>query len=90
MKLRKNTFHLLVEKTELLDQLVTRLQESSSTIGPCLSCGNLSEGDQCTLSVGKYNLEYVTGNINVEIRATDQNGNGLTTVISQFDLRLVE
>ncbi|MDC0547404.1 recombination mediator RecR [Opitutales bacterium] len=41
--------HLLVEKTELLDQLVTRLQESSSTIGPCLSCGNLSEGDQCTI-----------------------------------------
>ena len=41
--------HLLVEKTELLDQLVTRLQESSSTIGPCLSCGNLSEGDHCTI-----------------------------------------
>lgn len=46
--------------------------------------------DQCSLSVGKYSQEYVTGNINVEIRATDQNGNGLTTVISQFDLRLTE
>ena len=46
--------------------------------------------DQCSLSVGKYSQEYVTGNINVEIRATDQNGNGLTTVISQFDLMLTE
>ena len=61
---------------------------ASSIEGLALSI--ISEGDQCTLSVGKYNLEYVTGNINVEIRATDQNGNGLTTVISQFDLRLLE
>ena len=44
----------------------------------------------CNLSVGNYSEEYVTGNINVEIRATDQNGNGLTTVISQFDIRLTE
>ena len=47
-------------------------------------------GDFCNLSVGKYSEEYTTGNMNVEIRATDQNGNGLTTVISQFDLRLTE
>ena len=46
--------------------------------------------DFCNLNVGKYSMEYTTGNINVEIRATDQNGNGLTTVISQFDIRLTE
>ena len=46
--------------------------------------------DFCNLNVGNYSEEYVTGNINVEIRATDQNGNGLTTVISQFDIRLTE
>ena len=47
-------------------------------------------GDFCNLNVSNYSEEYVTGNINVEIRATDQSGNGLTTVISQFDLRLKE
>ena len=47
-------------------------------------------GDFCNLRVGAYSEEYVTGNINVEIRATDQSGNGLTTVISQFLLRLKE
>ena len=46
--------------------------------------------DFCNLSVGAYSEEYTTGNINVEIRATDQNGNGLTSKISQFDLRLTE
>ena len=61
---------------------------ASSIEGLALSI--ISEGDSCNLSVGKYSQEYVTGNINIEIRATDQNGNGLTTVISQFDLRLVE
>jgi len=61
---------------------------ASSIEGLALSI--IAEGDSCNLSVGKYSQEYVTGNINVEIRATDQNGNGLTTVISQFDLRLKE
>jgi len=46
--------------------------------------------DYCLLNIGKYSEEYTTGNINVEIRATDQNGNGLTTRISSFDLRLTE
>ena len=46
--------------------------------------------DFCNLFVGAYSEEYTTANINVEIRATDQNGNGLTTVISEFDLRLTE
>ncbi len=48
------------------------------------------DGDFCNLNVGKYDEEYVTGNINVQIRAVDQSGNGLSTVISQFDLRLLE
>ena len=55
-----------------------------------LSLSLIVEGDECTLNVGKYSQEYTIGNMNVEIRATDQNGNGLTTVISQFDLRLLE
>ncbi len=55
-----------------------------------LALSLIVSGDFCNLNVGKYSEEYVTGNINVEIRATDQNGNGLTTVISQFDLRLKE
>ena len=61
---------------------------ASSVEGLALSL--IVEDDECTLNVGKYSEEYTTGNINVEIRATDQNGNGLTTVISQFDLRLTE
>ena len=61
---------------------------ASSVEGLALSL--IVEGDECTLNVGKYSEEYTTGNMNVEIRATDQNGNGLTTVISQFDLRLTE
>lgn len=61
---------------------------ASSVEGLALSL--IVANDECTLSIGKYSLEYTTGNINVEIRATDQNGNGLTTVISQFDLRLTE
>jgi len=55
-----------------------------------LALSLIVESDYCNLSIGKYSEEYVTGNINVEIRATDQSGNGLTTVISQFDLRLKE
>ena len=61
---------------------------ASSVEGLALSL--IVENDECTLNVGKYSEEYTTGNMNVEIRATDQNGNGLTTVISQFDLRLTE
>ncbi len=62
--------------------------DASSVEGLGLSL--IVEGDFCNLSVGKYVDEYVTGNINVEIRAVDQNGNGLSTVISQFDIRLLE
>ena len=61
---------------------------ASSITGLALSL--IVESDYCNLSIGKYSEEYTTGNMNVEIRATDQSGNGLTTVISQFDLRLKE
>jgi len=50
----------------------------------------LIQGDQCSLNVGKYSNEYTVANISVEIRAIDQSGNGLSTVISEFDLRLTE
>ena len=61
---------------------------ASSVEGLALSL--IVNNDVCSLNVGKYSLEYTTANIQVEIRATDQRGNGLTTVISQFDLRLLE
>ena len=48
------------------------------------------EQDYCNLDVGKFSDEYVSANIEVEIRASDQNGNGLTSTISRFDLRLKE
>ena len=41
--------HLLVEKSEKLEQLVGYLHEASSTIGPCEICGNLSEEKTCTI-----------------------------------------
>ena len=41
--------HLLVEKSVKLEQLVESLQEASSTIGPCKTCGNLSEESICTI-----------------------------------------
>ena len=41
--------HLLVEKPEKLEQLVESLKDSAGTIGPCLDCGNLSEGDICSI-----------------------------------------
>ena len=46
--------------------------------------------DQCIFSIGDVNSAYTVGNIEIEIRATDQNGTGLTTVISQFDVRITE
>ena len=41
--------HLLVEKKEKLGQMIEHLQAAGSSIGPCKSCGNLSEGDGCTI-----------------------------------------
>ena len=61
---------------------------ASSINGLALSLVVLQES--CNLFVGKFSEEYVSANIEVEIRATDQNGNGLTSTISTFDLRLQE
>ena len=41
--------HLLVEKPEKLNQLIESFQESSEKIGPCKECGNLAEGDLCSI-----------------------------------------
>jgi len=47
-------------------------------------------GDQCIFSIGDVSSAYTVGNIEIEIRAIDQSGTGLTTVISQFDVRITE
>lgn len=41
--------HLLVEKPEALTPLVEALQRAGEQIKPCPVCGNLSEGDLCSL-----------------------------------------
>jgi len=53
-----------------------------------LSLSVVESNGGCSLNIGQVGGEYTTGNIQIEIRATDQNLNGLTTVISQFDLRV--
>ncbi len=80
------TWELFVKSVDMFGE--SNFIPASSITG--LSLSLIVENDYCNLSVGKYSEEYVTGNMNVEIRATDQSGNGLTTVISQFDLRLKE
>ena len=41
--------HLLVEKPDKLSQFVEHLQDSATLIGPCFSCGNLAEGENCSI-----------------------------------------
>lgn len=41
--------HLLVEKTGLVGELVDSLTHASEEIGPCRSCGNLTESDECAI-----------------------------------------
>ena len=41
--------HLLVEKTDKLDELISSLHDASDSIGPCENCGNLSEGKICSI-----------------------------------------
>lgn len=41
--------HLLVEKTGLVGELVDSLSHASEEIGPCRSCGNLTESDECSI-----------------------------------------
>ena len=41
--------HLLVEKTDLASKLIDSLASASEEIGPCESCGNLTESDECEI-----------------------------------------
>jgi recombination protein RecR len=41
--------HLLVEKPERLPALVTALEEAASAVRRCSRCGNLAEGDLCSI-----------------------------------------
>ena len=41
--------HLLVEKTDLVRELIDSLACATEEIGPCRSCGNLSESDECEI-----------------------------------------
>ena len=41
--------HLLVEKTDLPSKLIDSLASASEEIGPCESCGNLTESDECEI-----------------------------------------
>jgi recombination protein RecR len=38
-----------VEKPEKLNQFIEQLHDSAGLIGPCGSCGNLAEGDHCSI-----------------------------------------
>ncbi len=41
--------HLLVEKTDQTKALIDSLSKASEEIGPCESCGNLTESAQCNI-----------------------------------------
>lgn len=41
--------HLLVEKSDLVGNLVDSLVNASEEIGPCGSCGNLTESGECEI-----------------------------------------
>ena len=41
--------HLLVEKTDQTKALIDSLSKASEEIGPCESCGNLTESVQCNI-----------------------------------------
>ena len=41
--------HLLVEKPETLDELVQTMQDTGSSVRSCITCGNLTESDVCTI-----------------------------------------
>jgi recombination protein RecR len=38
-----------VEKKDKLDQMIDHLKCAGDSIGPCKKCGNLSEGDDCSI-----------------------------------------
>jgi recombination protein RecR len=41
--------HLLVEKPEACDELVESLRHAASTVHACPECGNLAEGERCSV-----------------------------------------
>ena len=41
--------HLLIDKTNRASKLIDVLKDASDEIGPCSSCGNLSESSQCAI-----------------------------------------
>jgi recombination protein RecR len=41
--------HLLVEKPETLDELVQTMQDTGSSVRSCITCGNLTESEICTI-----------------------------------------
>lgn len=41
--------HLLVEKTDQAGKLIDSLANAAEEIGPCGSCGNLTESDECEI-----------------------------------------
>ena len=80
------TWGLFVKNADMFGK--SGFLESTEVEG--LSLSLQVSGDQCLLNVGNVDEEYWTDNISVEIRAVDQSGNGLSTTISQFDLRITE
>ena len=41
--------HLLVEKPETLDELVQTIKDTGLSVRSCITCGNLTESDACTI-----------------------------------------
>lgn len=41
--------HLLVEKSEDLDELIHSLQSAREVVGRCTHCGNMAEGETCAI-----------------------------------------
>lgn len=41
--------HLLIEKTNELDDLISSLGVAKETVGRCASCGNMAEGELCSV-----------------------------------------
>ena len=41
--------HLLVEKPETLDELVQTMQDTGLSVRSCITCGNLTESEICTI-----------------------------------------
>ncbi len=78
------TFSLFVKSSELFKS--SEFIDATTISGLNLSL--VTTGDSCVLNVGFPIENYSLANMDVEIRATDQSGLGLTSTISAFKLRL--